>query len=97
MPWDIQWEALHAIEGFEDLHIFRPGYAIEYDYFLPTQLHHSLETKLVDGLYFAGQINGTTGYEEAGAQGVMAGINAHRRRMGRNRWYWHATKPTSGY
>ena len=82
LPWDIQWEALHAIEGFEDLHIFRPGYAIEYDYFLPTQLHHSLETKLVDGLYFAGQINGTTGYEEAGAQGVMAGINAHRRRMG---------------
>lgn len=82
MPWDIQWEALHAIEGFEDLHIFRPGYAIEYDYFLPTQLHHSLETKLVDGLYFAGQINGTTGYEEAGAQGLMAGINAHRRRMG---------------
>ena len=82
LPWDIQWEALHAIEGFEDLHIFRPGYAIEYDYFLPTQLHHSLETKLVDGLYFAGQINGTTGYEEAGAQGLMAGINAHRRRMG---------------
>lgn len=96
MPWDIQWEALHAIEGFEDLHIFRPGYAIEYDYFLPTQLHHSLETKLVDGLYFAGQINGTTGYEEAGAQGLMAGINAHRRRMGRTRWYWHAMKPTSG-
>ena len=82
LPWDIQWEALHAIEGFEDLHIFRPGYAIEYDYFLPMQLHHSLETKLVDGLYFAGQINGTTGYEEAGAQGLMAGINAHRRRMG---------------
>ena len=78
LPWDIQWEALHAIEGFEDLHIFRPGYAIEYDYFLPTQLHHSLETKLVSALYFAGQVNGTTGYEEAAAQGLMAGINAHR-------------------
>ena len=82
LPWDIQWEALHAIEGFEDLHIFRPGYAIEYDYFLPTQLHHSLETKLVDGLYFAGQVNGTTGYEEAAAQGLLAGINAHRKRVG---------------
>lgn len=78
LPWDIQWEALHKIRGFEDLHIFRPGYAIEYDYFPPTQLHHSLETKLVSGLYFAGQINGTTGYEEAAAQGLIAGINAHR-------------------
>ena len=78
LPWDIQWEALHKIRGFEDLHIFRPGYAIEYDYFPPTQLHHSLETKLVSGLYFAGQVNGTTGYEEAAAQGLMAGINAHR-------------------
>ena len=76
LPWDIQWEALHKIRGFEDLHIFRPGYAIEYDYFPPTQLHHSLETKLVSGLYFAGQVNGTTGYEEAAAQGLMAGINA---------------------
>ena len=76
LPWDIQWEALHKIRGFEDLHIFRPGYAIEYDYFPPTQLHHSLETKLVSGLYFAGQVNGTTGYEEAAAQGPMAGINA---------------------
>lgn len=82
LPWDIQWQALHRIEGFENLHIFRPGYAIEYDYFLPTQLHHSLETKRVEGLFFAGQINGTTGYEEAGAQGLMAGINAHRRRTG---------------
>lgn len=78
LPWEVQWEALHKIRGFEDLHIFRPGYAIEYDYFPPTQLHHSLETKLVAGLYFAGQINGTTGYEEAAAQGLMAGINAHR-------------------
>ena len=78
LPWEIQWEALHKIGGFEDLHIFRPGYAIEYDYFPPTQLHHSLETKLVSGLYFAGQVNGTTGYEEAAAQGLMAGINAHR-------------------
>ena len=78
LPWDVQWKALHKIKGFEDLHIFRPGYAIEYDFFPPTQLHHSLETKLVSGLYFAGQVNGTTGYEEAGAQGLMAGINAHR-------------------
>ena len=78
LPWDVQWKALHKIKGFEDLHIFRPGYAIEYDFFPPTQLHHSLETKLVLGLYFAGQVNGTTGYEEAAAQGLMAGINAHR-------------------
>ena len=78
LPWDIQWEALHKIRGFEDLHILRPGYAIEYDYFPPTQLPHSLETKLVSGLYFAGQVNGTTGYEEAAAQGLIAGINAHR-------------------
>lgn len=82
LPWEVQWEALHKIRGFEDLHIFRPGYAIEYDYFPPTQLHHSLETKLVSGLYFAGQINGTTGYEEAAAQGLMAGINAHRAMRG---------------
>lgn len=82
LPWEVQWEALHHIEGLEDLHIYRPGYAIEYDYFPPTQLHHSLETKLIEGLYFAGQVNGTTGYEEAAAQGLMAGINAHRARMG---------------
>ena len=78
LPWEVQWEALHKIRGFEDLHIYRPGYAIEYDYFPPTQLYHSLETKLVSGLYFAGQVNGTTGYEEAAAQGLIAGINAHR-------------------
>lgn len=78
LPWETQWEALRKIRGFEDLHIFRPGYAIEYDYFPPTQLHHSLETKLVSALYFAGQVNGTTGYEEAAAQGLLAGINAHR-------------------
>ncbi|MBQ8307714.1 MAG: tRNA uridine-5-carboxymethylaminomethyl(34) synthesis enzyme MnmG, partial [Alistipes sp.] len=82
LPWEVQWEALHAIPGFEDLHIYRPGYAIEYDYLIPTQLHHSLETKLVEGLYFAGQINGTTGYEEAAAQGLVAGINAHRKLLG---------------
>lgn len=68
--------ALQKIEGFENVRIFRPGYAIEYDYFPPTQLYHSLETKQIDGLYFAGQVNGTTGYEEAAAQGLMAGINA---------------------
>ena len=82
LPWEVQWKALHKIQGFEDLHIYRPGYAIEYDYFPPTQLHHSLETKLVSGLYFAGQVNGTTGYEEAAAQGLMAGINAHRALVG---------------
>ncbi len=77
LPWQVQVEALQHIEGLENIHIFRPGYAIEYDYFPPTQLRHTLETKLIDNLYFAGQINGTTGYEEAGAQGLMAGINAH--------------------
>lgn len=82
LPYEVQINALHQIEGLEDVHVYRPGYAIEYDYFPPTQLHHSLETKLVDNLYFAGQINGTTGYEEAAAQGLMAGINAHRRLRG---------------
>ena len=78
LPDYIQYEALRAIEGFENAKIFRPGYAIEYDYFPPVQLHHSLETRAVHGLFFAGQINGTTGYEEAACQGLMAGINAHR-------------------
>ena len=76
LPDYIQYEALRQIEGFENAKIYRPGYAIEYDYFPPEQLHHSLETRFVHGLYFAGQINGTTGYEEAACQGMMAGINA---------------------
>ena len=77
LPDDIQYKALKQVRGFENVKFFRPGYAIEYDYFPPTQLFHSLETKRIQNLFFAGQINGTTGYEEAGAQGVMAGINAH--------------------
>jgi tRNA uridine 5-carboxymethylaminomethyl modification enzyme len=77
LPEDIQFKALKSVVGFEKVKFFRPGYAIEYDYFPPTQLKHTLETKLVEGLYFAGQINGTTGYEEAASQGLMAGINAH--------------------
>jgi len=77
LPDDIQYHALRAVKGFEKVKFFRPGYAIEYDYFPPTQLFHSLETKQIQGLFFAGQINGTTGYEEAAAQGIMAGINAH--------------------
>jgi len=76
LPEDVQFKALRSVEGFENVKFFRPGYAIEYDYFPPTQLKHTLETKLVEGLYFAGQINGTTGYEEAACQGMMAGINA---------------------
>jgi len=76
LPEDVQFKALRSVVGFEKVKFFRPGYAIEYDYFPPTQLKHTLETKLVEGLYFAGQINGTTGYEEAGSQGLMAGINA---------------------
>jgi tRNA uridine 5-carboxymethylaminomethyl modification enzyme len=76
LPEDVQYKALRSVKGFENVKFFRPGYAIEYDYFPPTQLKHTLETKLVDGLFFAGQINGTTGYEEAASQGLMAGINA---------------------
>ena len=77
LPEDVQFKALKSVKGFENVKFFRPGYAIEYDYFPPTQLKHTLETKLVENLYFAGQINGTTGYEEAASQGLMAGINAH--------------------
>ena len=79
LPEDIQIKAMRHIPGFENVKVFRPGYAIEYDYFPPTQLHHTLETKLIENLYFAGQINGTTGYEEAAGQGLMAGINAHNK------------------
>ena len=76
LPWKTQWDAMRRIKGLEQVKIFRPGYAIEYDYFDPTQLYHTLETRIIKDLYFAGQINGTTGYEEAAAQGLMAGINA---------------------
>ena len=79
LPEDVQFKALRSVKGFEKVKFFRPGYAIEYDYFPPTQLKHSLETKLISNLFFAGQINGTTGYEEAAAQGLMAGINAHQK------------------
>ncbi len=78
LPWMVQLEALQKVPALGDVHFYRPGYAIEYDYFDPTQLTHDLQTKLIDGLYFAGQVNGTTGYEEAAAQGLLAGINAAR-------------------
>lgn len=83
LPEDIQYRALKKIPGFENVRMFRPGYAIEYDFFFPTQLNLSLETKRINNLYFAGQINGTTGYEEAACQGLMAGINAHRKISGK--------------
>lgn len=84
LPQEVQEEALRKIKGFENARFFRPGYAIEYDYFPPTQLTHSLETKSVEGLFFAGQINGTTGYEEAAGQGLMAGLNAARKVQGQD-------------
>ncbi len=84
LPEDIQFKALRSVAGFENVKFFRPGYAIEYDFFPPTQLSHTLETKIIDNLYFAGQINGTTGYEEAASQGLMAGINAALKVKGEN-------------
>lgn len=86
LPFDVQLAAVRSIKGFENAHITRPGYAIEYDYFNPQDLQHSLETKYIEGLYFAGQINGTTGYEEAGAQGLLAGLNAARKVQGDSPW-----------
>ena len=83
LPLEIQYAALRAIKGFENIVVYRPAYAVEYDFFPPTQLNHTLETKLIENLYFAGQVNGTTGYEEAGAQGLMAGINAHLKNNGK--------------
>lgn len=77
LPWQVQFDALRKISGFENIQLYRPGYAIEYDFFQPTSLHHTLETKHIERLFFAGQINGTTGYEEAAAQGLVAGVNAH--------------------
>ncbi|WP_151704788.1 tRNA uridine-5-carboxymethylaminomethyl(34) synthesis enzyme MnmG [Nitrincola alkalilacustris] len=87
LPFDVQLALVRSIKGFEQAHITRPGYAIEYDFFNPQDLRHTLETRFISGLYFAGQINGTTGYEEAGAQGLLAGLNAARRALGQEQWY----------
>ncbi|ROR99033.1 tRNA uridine 5-carboxymethylaminomethyl modification enzyme [Sinobacterium caligoides] len=87
LPFDVQIDLVRSIKGFENAHITRPGYAIEYDYFNPQDLKHSLETKFINGLFFAGQINGTTGYEEAGAQGLLAGLNAARMSLQQEVWY----------
>ena len=86
LPFDVQLELIHSIKGFENAHIMRPGYAIEYDFFNPQDLKHSLETKFIEGLFFAGQINGTTGYEEAAAQGLLAGANASLKVQGKDAW-----------
>lgn len=96
LPLDVQLDALHSIEGFEKAEIFKPGYAIEYDYFPPTQLKYTLETKLVENLFFAGQINGTTGYEEAACQGLMAGINAVLKLRGRPSFVLNRTQAYIG-
>lgn len=87
LPFDVQLQLVRSMRGFEQAHIIRPGYAIEYDYFNPQDLYHTLETRVIGGLFFAGQINGTTGYEEAGAQGLLAGINAAAQALGRDSWY----------
>src|SRR5262245_54833246 len=87
LPFDVQLDLVHSIPGFENAHVTRPGYAIEYDFFDPRDLTFSLETKAVANLFFAGQINGTTGYEEAAAQGIVAGINAGLRVRDRAPWY----------
>ena len=89
LPFDVQLALVRSIRGFENAHITRPGYAIEYDYFDPRDLQYSLETKVIAGLFFAGQINGTTGYEEAAAQGLLAGLNAARKAQGREPWWPH--------
>jgi tRNA uridine 5-carboxymethylaminomethyl modification enzyme len=87
LPFDVQIQLVRSIRGFEQAHITRPGYAIEYDFFDPRDLQYTLETKALDGLFFAGQINGTTGYEEAGAQGLLAGLNAARKVAGESPWW----------
>lgn len=96
LPLDVQLKALHSMVGFENARIFKPGYAIEYDYFPPTQLNYTLETKLVENLYFAGQINGTTGYEEAACQGLMAGINAALKVSGKSSFVLNRTQAYIG-
>ena len=95
LPFDVQLALVRSIRGLENVHITRPGYAIEYDYFDPRNLKASLETKSIAGLFFAGQINGTTGYEEAAAQGLLAGVNAARHARGWEPGCHGATRPTS--